>query len=751
MTYATNAAGSTHQITVRVDIASGFSALSASTASGTFPLLQVASVGATLNPLTTRRELAGVSIELADTAAVRQMMAPAFGVQAVLSEPVGPSDLSLTLRPGDGARLAAYFGALPWSVHLGAESVEVTNQVADVLTVVRGAGAGLFATDAVSQPAGTTLGASVQRWVGRPIYEVASYPDGSEEVVASYACDTPPRYEDGRWVIPCQDLLGHYNRQLARGLSELTILDATGYGLPAGRTPAQGFLVSPDACAEDPGAPGTYHLLGFWIRDDNGPRTLYTNHLSGNPWPGVLVTAAGKPPGVWFTLGGVDVIAPLRPLPGDTYQPHIRVAGQFSRVVLWLLTSRLGDFANGANDVLLGSARVQVGAGINDARVDMVQILRELPRHQVAIWIKPGDMLLDVLERELAWVGRFVDVDRAGLLTVRRVRYPVHLSESDWTLDRTTRSTDSADALAISARIVNRIEVSAGFDPVKGHTYRLVMPGGSGPDSGLDTVGSFEPTWLPAPRTSEALDAFEDEMLALLSRWGRPHPHLVLEHAWTAHRVRVGDVVAVVHERLPNGQGGQGLEVSALVTAVESDLEAGSVRVEVEALGGARSGYIAPAGEVVAVTPLGGADYRLQFQTPGGSRLISELLQLGSPSPEAGYFAPGWAVRGYDYQTGATMFEGFAIATAGLDVTVTATLGVPVVGPAGDPTLVTVSDYDAGAWPGPSPATMPPDLDDTTGNKRPGLLPLLTVPGYVYAADAAGGIGAAPDAAMEWI
>jgi hypothetical protein len=87
MTYAGNTAKRGHAVSYEIRIGSGRRELFASTDSGaSLPLAQVASVGGSLDPITGRRVLAGVSVEILNTPAMLQIMGPAHTVQTALRE-----------------------------------------------------------------------------------------------------------------------------------------------------------------------------------------------------------------------------------------------------------------------------------------------------------------------------------------------------------------------------------------------------------------------------------------------------------------------------------------------------------------------------------------------------------------------------------------------------------------------------------------------------------------------------------------
>ena len=131
MTYENQAAGTVHNIKVEMRVASGLAQVTFSSAVGaTYPLVKLTSVGAQLNPLTTRLTLAGVDVEIANTEAVQQLMAPGYLVQTSLTDAAGLSDLTLKIRPGGAAALTAALGVFPYGLHIGAESVLVMGAVA---------------------------------------------------------------------------------------------------------------------------------------------------------------------------------------------------------------------------------------------------------------------------------------------------------------------------------------------------------------------------------------------------------------------------------------------------------------------------------------------------------------------------------------------------------------------------------------------------------------------------------------------
>ena len=196
MSYASQTAGTVHSITLELRVASGeFNAFSgnaisqitfSTAAASAYPISSFESVGAELNPLTTHRSLAGVSVEIADTPQVRIAFAPGYLIQTQLLEEVGPADTTFKIPVGDSAVLfAAMRGAYSYVLHIGSETVLVqagaTFPEHDTLTVIRGNGVGQFRTDATGHVAGSLLGAAPPRGVGRLVSEVLVYPNGDEK------------------------------------------------------------------------------------------------------------------------------------------------------------------------------------------------------------------------------------------------------------------------------------------------------------------------------------------------------------------------------------------------------------------------------------------------------------------------------------------------------------------------------------------------------------------------------------------
>lgn len=748
MTYVQQAAGTAHAITVELRVASGVPSVKFSSAVGAiYPLVGFNSVGAQLNPLTTRRTLAGITIEVADTPGVRNLMAPAYLVQARLSAPALQSDVSFRVRPGDAADLLAALGPGPFDMQIGSETVVVQGIVPgpdfDTLNVVRASGFGHYKTDAVGHPAGTTCGASPQSWPGRLISEIIIYPNGDERLVALYAVDGVPEYTDGRWSIPAQDALGFFNRTIGRGMGTARVADGDAYN---DRTLNDRGLLIEGArhVVEDSAVPGTYHLAPGALATSGGlirawyPRGLARGQLIPSP-------IAGKPNAYFFPSAGQRGLAIVGDMPavGDELEPRIIVGGSAAVVVVALIESAKGDLANGARDVIPGNDQAQTGCGVPDYRINQAsfdRLLAGLPAWQIVI--EPGELLLDVLERELAFLNLFVDIDSDGLVALREVQYPVTTQACDHQLTDSSAHATASEELRLSGRMVNRIQLKADFDTVDGeHRLEMNLPGILTTENALGEAVSFDPTWLPAPRDIVELEAVEEQLSDIAERWGAPRPEFALEHDWTQHLVRVGDTAAVINARLPDGTGGAGVSIGCLVTAVESDLEAGLVRITAEAVGSSRGGYFCPAGEVLAVAALGGGLYDLTLNVAAASRLISGLQEAGADADEPDYFAVGWAVAGYGYASGVIAWTGEVVAIAGAVLTVSAS-ALPLAGE-----VVAPDDY--GTF-GTVPAALPP-LDALPGNRRPGLQPDPSGVAYLWLADASAKLGPANDPAKEWL
>ena len=738
MTYLSQAAGAVHSVTVEMRVASGGYQVSFSSAKGaTYPLLNMTSVGAQLNPLTTRRTLAGIDVEVANTPDVQALMAPGFSVQTFLDSEATQTDATLKVKVGGAAALTAALGAFPFDLHVGAETVTVTGSAVgpdfDTLNVTRGSGAGHYRSDPIGHPMGTPCGASPQAWPGRTVAEVLIYPNGDERLVALYACDGIPSYRDGVWSLPMQDGLGFYNRTIGRGMGTARV------AAHAAASNDQ-YLILDGArfASSDAIAPAEYHLTpGGFIFDGH---LIESRQRTGNA-SGV---ALGNDIFVWPWWGqrGRIIEGPL-PAVGDTLEPVVILENSAANVVLGLLTSIKGDGANGPYDFFYGNDEAQIGVGIPSFRVNAPAILRALsgsPRMRVII--EPGALLLDVMERELSWLGLYLDTDQDGLITVREVAYPVSVQDCDHQLTDTSLHASASEELRVSGRLINRVTLKADYDPAdKEHRLEMNLPGILTTENQLGEAVSFDPTWLPRPANVLQLALLEETLGLLVSRWGIPRPEFATEYDWTQHLVRVGDTAGVVNPRLPDSNGGQGVSLGCLVTAVESDLDAGLVRITAEAVGSTRGGYFCPAGEVQNVAGVGGGVYDLTLNPAASSRLVSGLLEAGTEASEAEYFAPGWGLAGYAYATGVVAWTGEAQSITGNVLRVSATV-LPVVGQ-----VVAPDSY--GTF-GSAPATMPA-LDPIPGNRRPGLQPDATGVAYLWLADAAHTLGPASDPPKEWI
>ena len=756
MSYASQTAGTVHSITLELRVASGeFNAFSgnaisqitfSTAAASAYPISSFESVGAELNPLTTHRSLAGVSVEIADTPQVRIAFAPGYLIQTQLLEEVGPADTTFKIPVGDSTVLfAAMRGAYSYVLHIGSETVLVqagaTFPEHDTLTVIRGNGVGQFRTDATGHVGGSLLGAAPQRWVGRLVSEVLVYPNGDEKLVALYACDDMPSYRDGVWSLPLQDALGYYNRTLARGMAPAQIAAGGDYG--DATLNAHGILIAGDeVAAEDSLVPGKYHLnpSGF-VGNDH----LLTSLRGRGAALGVKKTVANKPDAYFWTW---DAFRP-EPLPAHfvkntELEPRVPLRSTAPNLFLALLTSRKGDLANGVDDVIPGSDIAQTGAGIDAARINTAAfrlMLGGLP--DMKITIEPGDLVLDIVERELAFLRLFLDIDEEGLITLRKIRYPVSTQDCDHQLTDASLHATASEELRMSGRIVSRATLKTGYSfYTDEHRVTFNLPGIQTNENDLGEAVVFQPTWFPAPTLRADMSRIRDELARVISRWGAPHPVFVLEHDWTQHQVRIGDTVAVTNPRLPDSNGGLGVSVACLVTGTEAALESGLMRITAEAIGANRGGYFCPAGQIVNVTVVGGGVYTLQFQAAASSRLTSGLFDAtGATADEAEYFAIGWAVAGRTYATGATTWTGQVSAVSGATVTVTAS-ALPIVGE--------IVSMDAYGTFGAAPSTQPVGLGSTpAGNQRPGLVP-STQPAYLWLADVNETLGAVADDAMEW-
>ena len=752
MTYETQAAGTVHSLTVEMRVASGSYAVAFSSAAGaTYPLAGLTSVGSQLDPLSTRKTLAGVEVTLVNTLAVQQLLAPGYSVQVFLFEEADQVQTTLKVRLGDGAKLTAALGAVPFDLHVGAETVTVTNIAGaadhDALTVTRASGVGDYKSDPYGHAIGTPCGASPQSFVGRLVKEYSIYPNGDERLAAVYAVDGIPSFRDGVWTLPMQDALGFFNKPIGRGLGPIKVADPAGYTAPRVPTTSEGLLVVGDRYAALDGA--RFHLVpSVYVSSD---QILTHRQRHGNAI-GEQFTGPNVPDAYLFPYNGqsgftISTLDGNRGQPfgiGEELSPRITVRGRADQVVLKLMTSRLGDTSNGSYDLLPGNGQAQLGAGIPSSLVNDLEITRLLSDIQdFEISIEPGELLLDILERELSLLDMFVDIDSDGLVTVRQVHYAVTTQNCDHQLTDSSLLATASEELRIGGRIVTRIVLKGNYDVIdEEHRLTMNIPGVSTAENNDGDNYEFAPTWFRQPTTIEELEATEEQLAAILGRWNTPRPEFALEHDWTQHLVRVGDTAGVTNARLPDSKGGQGVSVATLVTGVESDLESGLVRITAEAVGNSAGGYFAPAGAITAVTALGGGQYLLTLTAAASSRLVSGLKAGGADADENEYFAVGWAIHGYTKDTGAVTWTGEVTSIgAGAQITISAT-AAPLVGE-----IMTPRDY--GTF-GSAPSTQPP-LDAVSGNRRPGLQPTADEVAYLWLSDANNTLGAGGDNAKEWI
>jgi hypothetical protein len=759
MSYLTQAAGTVHDITLELRVASGeFNAISGNAISqitfssskiSSYPIVSFQSVGSELNPLTTHRSLAGVSVDIADTAEVRRAFAPGYLIQTLLKEEVGPEDTTFKIPKGKAAvLLAAMRGAYTYVLHIGSETVLVQGGASfadhDTLTVVRGNGAGHFKTDATGHVAGSMLGAAPQRWIGRLVSEILVYPNGDERLVALYACDDVPVFRDGVWNLPLQDALGYYNRTLGRGMGPAKIASGQDYGDDSLND--RGILIAGDQVAvQDSVVPTRYHMNPMgWVGDDH---LIFSLSGRGAATGIQYIDPLGVKPNAYFWKweGQWGPIAERGVFnPGVEIEPRIPLHSTAPNLILALLTSRKGDLANGTYDIIPGNNLAQTGAGIDISRINVAAFIRELEaKPDLKITIKPGDLVLDVIERELSILSLFLDIDEEGLITLRQIRYPFSTQDCDHILSDTSLHVNASEELRMSGRLVSRATLNTGYEIIS-EDYKVVfnLPGIQTNENDLGEQVQFSPTWYPAPTSYEEMEDVRIKLVRVISRWGSPHPVFVLEHDWTKHLVRIGDTVAVSNARIPDSTGGLGVSIACLVTATEADLESGLMRITAEAIGANRGGYFCPAGQIVAVTALGGASYNLQFQTAAASRLVSGLFDTtGSVADEAEYFAIGWAIAGRSYATGTTTWTGEITGVSGANI---------IVNASAPPVVTEIVSMDAYGTFGSAPSTQPVSLGNSpAGNQRPGLIP-INKPAYLWLADANETLGAAADAPMEW-
>lgn len=550
------------------------------------------------------------------------------------------------------------------TIYIGGETITYTATTATSFT---GCTRAAFGSTAQRHVGGADQGAGVYvnppRWVGRRVrlwgYFVND--DGTTTTSLRSKLDTfrleaaPVYLGAGRWELRCSHLSDEVAaRKLGNGLREMKALP-----VPASDDPSSDRVVwslegeGNQFPATTSGYYPTFAALTFQDRDgiallrfrvavDSGGYTQISTDNEGD-------------------LGNIRRL-PRGAMPETVRHWAILKDADAGTLALFALTSILGDAANGAFDVLPGTARdtgiggdeMRFGAGIPAAEVDSAAFAA-VGYGAVSGWsciidqtIEVADFLSDFcLATESFWL-----VDADGLLTVRR------LSET-----RTTPLLTIDDDLVIGEPTVElaedaiypRATIKAGYDPVEGEfidsiTVIDVEMASRYPERGdaleLETRG-FCLSEGNVARGIISRAQLEAVVRRAMVDDGRGRLYVTARCLLPALQLDLGDVVYVALA-LPDYEGGNISTRTARVVARKPDYDAGVVELRLQVLETLR--HIAPACVI--------------------SSVVGQTLTLRTTGPEipdafpAKMFQVGNAVEIVNLTTGAIESNTVASATS---------------------------------------------------------------------------------------
>lgn len=545
--------------------------------------------------------------------------------------------------------------ALPSSgtVYIGGETITYTGKTTlpDALT---GCTRGAFGSTPQRHVGGTDQGAGVYitppRWVGRRVRLWGYFlnDDGTTTTALRSKLDTfrleaaPVYLGAQRWELRCSHLSDEVaSRKLGNGLREVKALPAPG-------TLSGGYVVwqLESQANQFPAAAGAYPtfaalafqdqegvaLLRFRTAVDTAVRTEIATDNEGD-------------------LGNIRRL-PRGMMPETVRHWAILKDSDAGTLALFALTSILGDAANGAYDLLPGTARdtgvggdeMRFGAGIPSAEVDSSSFV-SVGANAIAGWSCIIDQTIDVVDflgdfclaTESFWL-----VDSDGLLTVRR------LSET-----RTTPLLTIDDNLVIGEPTVELAEdtiypravIKAGYDPVDGEfidsvTVIDVEMANRYPERGdaleLETRG-FCLSEGNVARGIVSRAQLETVVRRAMVDDGRGRLYVTVKCLLPALQLDLGDVVYITLA-LPDYEGGTIATRTARVVARKPDYDAGVVDLRLQVLETLR--HIAPAATIASVV---GSTINLSTTTPEA--------YAGAPSYP---FAVGDSIEIVDVTSGAT-------------------------------------------------------------------------------------------------
>lgn len=608
--------------------------------------------GETRLNLATRRVEGGslkITLQDDDTGTLRSLFAPRTFRKSYCraNHTAGVGTLSVK-----GTGWAAAAG----TVYVGGETITYTGKTSTTLTgCTRGAFKSEPQTHFGAAAGGEDVFAVPSSWEGRRVY-VTGYllnTDGSTSAalsaaLATYRISEPPSLVgDDVWEINCVDLVEEFAaKKIGGGLRDVQIAPANQSPLTDQATALIPVQLSSDAdfdqfvigalptfalCSMD----GSVGPLIFAVASQDAIKPDVVNLDSTQQ----LVTGAPS-------VGALFVATIL------TTMRHVAILSmEAATMALAIITSRLGDGANGANDKLpgldqsnFGDPSWRMGAGILAAEVDTAAFAAAAAGSSWGYIIDEEVPLSDFLfefclQTNTAWY-----VTRAGLLSVLPLARDIRASSAtidDDVIDDHEPVKVTYDESAIYPRLhieCNYNIVSKAYDYTFNAEDIVIQKRYPGNEQSLDLkskaiVIATMPTAIPRPSVQEG--DFEDQMRRIQGAEGRGRAFIAVACALQVLNAQIGSNV-VLTANVPDLEGGTVVARDARLVAQRLRLDDGLVDCTFELLD--ELFRVAPAAIIASA-----ASAVMTLQTTGP--------EAASTTP-GNSFADGWSVQIWDVSAG---------------------------------------------------------------------------------------------------
>lgn len=456
------------------------------------------------------------------------------------------------------------------TVYIGGETITYTATTATTLT---GCTRGAFGSQAQRHYGGTDMGSPVfeapPRWVGRRVRLWGYFVDEDGTTTTSlrqkldtFRLEEAPAYiGQGRWELRCSHLSDEVaQRKLGQGLAKLKTEGSS----PALSGTNLVWTIEAQTNLFPATVAGFYPTFAAVTFDDVDGVAVLRYRSSTDVGVKTTIETDATP-----DLGNIDRRL-TRLVPKEVQHWAILSGGPTSALALFALTSRLGNAANGAYDILPGTDRdtglqgeqLRFGAGIASTEVDASSFTALDSATSAWSYVIDGTIGVDEFLRDLCLVTEaFWYVDADGLLAVKKLSEQRVTTTALTVDDRVVIGEPTVELLEDS--IYPRARIRCGYDPLTGEHQDSVTVidtemADRYPERGdtleLETRAlCLSETSIGRPRTSRA--QLEHIVRRAMVDDGRGRLYVTLNATLAALTLDLGDVVTLGVD-LPDYEGG---------------------------------------------------------------------------------------------------------------------------------------------------------------------------------------------------